>query len=72
MSPEKGQIVENLLVIERSWALTSGERNVHSRERNIPDKGTYILESRIFSREQNILKRGVTGLALYFNRITLA
>ena len=45
MSPEKGQIVKNLLVIERSWALTSGKRNIHSRERNIPDKGTYILES---------------------------
>lgn len=38
MSPEKGQIVENLLVIERSWALTSGERNVHPREETFRTK----------------------------------
>lgn len=29
LSPEKGQIVESLLVVERSWALTSGERNIY-------------------------------------------
>ena len=38
LSPEKGQIVESLLVVERSWALTSGERNVHPREETFRTK----------------------------------
>lgn len=47
----KGQIARSLLVIERSWALTSGERNIYL-ERNIPGKGTYILEETEHSEER--------------------